>query len=87
MLLNTGQNNSSQNFITEELFYDLWRAQAFTVRATPSKASNSPNISHIDKKTNLQINSWPVHGYTYDVLVGSLYLELNLNKLEYVCRS
>lgn len=26
-----------------------------------------------DKKTNLQLFSWPVHGYAYDVLIGGLY--------------
>jgi len=26
-----------------------------------------------DKKTNLPLISWPVHGYAYDVLIGGLY--------------
>ncbi|KAF5374157.1 hypothetical protein D9615_008869 [Tricholomella constricta] len=55
-LLNGGQNASLPNFITEGIFYALWR---------------TPNFH--DKKTNLPLLSWPVHGYAYDVLIGGLY--------------
>ncbi|KAF8148240.1 hypothetical protein B0H34DRAFT_668792, partial [Crassisporium funariophilum] len=55
-LLNSGQNSSIQNFITEGIFYALWR---------------TPNFH--DKNNNLQLFSWPVHGYAYDVLIGGLY--------------
>ncbi|KAH0586598.1 hypothetical protein H2248_007820 [Termitomyces sp. 'cryptogamus'] len=58
-LLNSGQNSSLPNFVTERVFFRLWSA---------------PNFH--DKRTNLPLFSWPVHGYAYDVLIGGLYPNL-----------
>ncbi|THU82670.1 FAD-binding domain-containing protein [Dendrothele bispora CBS 962.96] len=55
-LLNSGQNLSAPNFISEGVFFGLWSA---------------PNFH--DKLTDFPLLTWPVTGFSYDVLIGGLY--------------